>query len=103
MQPTLLEEISIILKEHPIVLFMKGTPERPQCGFSAQVSSLVTSLNVVFFSVNVLERSDIRAALPAYSDWPTFPQLFVNQVLIGGCDIVVSLHQSKKLLNILTL
>jgi monothiol glutaredoxin len=83
---------------HPIVLFMKGTPQFPMCGFSSKASQALKQAGASnYFTVNVLEDPEIRANLPRYSDWPTFPQLFVNGELIGGCDITVELLESGEL------
>jgi monothiol glutaredoxin len=89
--------IQQIVSDHPIVLFMKGTPQFPMCGFSARAAEILQACDVRFHSVNVLADPEIRAQLPRYSDWPTFPQLFINGELIGGCDIAVELHQQGEL------
>jgi monothiol glutaredoxin len=92
------ERIKNTLNEHPIVLYMKGTPQFPMCGFSARTSQALAAAGATeFFSVNVLEDPEIRANLPRYSNWPTFPQLFINGELIGGCDITLELYQSGEL------
>jgi monothiol glutaredoxin len=82
---------------HPVVLFMKGTPQFPMCGFSSRASQVLKEAGAQLHSVNVLQDPEIRANLPRYSDWPTFPQLFINGELIGGCDITVELFQSGEL------
>ncbi len=95
---SVLESIKAEVEGHPIVLFMKGTPQFPMCGFSSRsVQALRTAGAGAFHTVNVLEQPEIRASLPRYSDWPTFPQLFVNGELIGGCDITVELLDSGEL------
>lgn len=86
---------------HPVLLYMKGTPDFPQCGFSARTSQILKSLDVEFGHVNVLAEPEIRANLPKYSNWPTFPQLFVKGELVGGCDIVVEMHESGELKKLL--
>jgi monothiol glutaredoxin len=91
------DRIKGIVEGHPIVLFMKGTPQFPMCGFSSRTSQALKSAGAQFHSVNVLEDPEIRANLPRYSDWPTFPQLFINGELIGGCDITVELFESGEL------
>lgn len=91
------ERIKAVLAEHPIVLFMKGTPQFPMCGFSARTVQALNAAGAEFFSVNVLEDPEIRANLPRYSNWPTFPQLYINGELIGGCDITLELYQSGEL------
>lgn len=90
------------IANNPIILYMKGSPQFPQCGFSAQVVQVLKVLGVTTYAtINVLENPDIRRELPVYADWPTFPQLYVNGELIGGCDIVVELYQSGELKEIL--
>ena len=91
------EKIQNQLIQHKIVLYMKGTPESPRCGFSAKVVQALNSCQAGFFAVDVLKNPDIRAHLPEYADWPTFPQLYINGELIGGCDIVTELFQSGEL------
>ena len=82
----------------PIVLFMKGTPQFPMCGFSSRAVQVLKAAGATeLHTVNVLEAPEIRANLPRYSDWPTFPQLFINGELIGGCDITVELSESGEL------
>ncbi len=95
---SVLERIKAEVEGHPIVLFMKGTPQFPMCGFSSRsVQALKAAGASAFHTVNVLEQPEIRANLPRYSDWPTFPQLFINGELIGGCDITVELLDSGEL------
>jgi len=91
------ERIKAMLAEHPIVLFMKGTPEFPMCGFSARAAQALTSTQVPFHVVNVLADPQMRAALPHFSNWPTFPQLFIQGELIGGCDIIEDLKAANEL------
>lgn len=91
------ERIRSTLEGHPIVLYMKGTPQFPMCGFSARTVQALNAAGAEFFSVNVLEDPEIRANLPRYSNWPTFPQLYINGELIGGCDITLELYQSGEL------
>ena len=92
------DRIKSEVESHPIVLFMKGTPQFPMCGFSSRaVQALKAAGAAQLHTVNVLEEPEIRANLPRYSDWPTFPQLFINGELIGGCDITVELHESGEL------
>ncbi|HET7557765.1 MAG TPA: Grx4 family monothiol glutaredoxin [Rhodanobacteraceae bacterium] len=91
------ERIKGTLEGHPIVLYMKGTPQFPMCGFSARTVQALNAAGAEFFSVNVLEDPEIRANLPRYSNWPTFPQLYINGELIGGCDITLELYQSGEL------
>ena len=89
------------IKSSKVVLFVKGTPQAPLCGFSAATMELFSKMNVPFHSVDVIANSDIRAALPEYSKWPTFPQIFINGKLIGGCDIVHEMHESGELQQLL--
>ena len=93
-----MERIQAEVDGHPIVLFMKGTPQFPMCGFSSRaVQALKAAGAADMHTINVLEEPEIRANLPRYSDWPTFPQLFINGELIGGCDITVELGESGEL------
>ena len=80
-----------------VILFMKGSPQFPQCGFSARTVEALMSIGKPFAYVNVLEHPNIRAELPKYANWPTFPQLWVKGELIGGCDIVMEMHQQGEL------
>jgi monothiol glutaredoxin len=97
-----LERIKAEVEGHPIVLFMKGTPQFPMCGFSSRTVQALKAAGVgELHSVNVLEEPEIRANLPRYSNWPTVPQLFIHGELIGGCDIAVELDQSGELQQIL--
>ncbi|GAA0889507.1 Grx4 family monothiol glutaredoxin [Rhodanobacter soli] len=91
------EQIKAMLAAHPIVLFMKGTPEFPMCGFSSRAAQALTEAGAAFHAVNVLADPQIRAALPHFSNWPTFPQLFIQGELIGGCDIIEDLNSSGEL------
>ena len=94
------ERIKKTVEENPIVLFMKGTPDFPQCGFSMRTAQALKACNVDFAYVDVLAEPDVRANLPVISNWPTFPQVFVNGELIGGCDIVLDMFQKGKLQTI---
>jgi monothiol glutaredoxin len=89
------------LDSAPVVLFMKGTPDFPQCGFSAQTATALKALNASFSHVNIFEEPELREALKAYSNWPTFPQLYVKGELVGGCDIVVEMYRSGELRSML--
>jgi monothiol glutaredoxin len=91
------ERIKAVLAEHPIVLFMKGTPEFPMCGFSSRAAQALAESQATFEAVNVLADPEVRSALPHYANWPTFPQLFIQGELIGGCDIVEDLKASGEL------
>ncbi len=89
------------LESHPVLLYMKGTPDFPQCGFSAKTVSVLRALDAKFDYVNIFEDPEIREGLKRYSNWPTFPQLYVNGELVGGCDIAVELYQSGELKQML--
>jgi monothiol glutaredoxin len=91
------EAISEAISEHKVILFMKGTPEAPACGFSARTVAALQALDTPFAAVDVLPDPRIRQELSAISDWPTIPQLFVNGELLGGCDIVTEMHESGEL------
>ena len=87
---------------HPVVLYMKGTPQFPQCGFSATVAEILKRSGVTdYFSVNVLEDADIRQGIKEYANWPTIPQLYVNGEFVGGCDIVREMFASGELQKVL--
>ena len=87
---------------HPVVLYMKGTPQAPMCGFSATAVKILQACNLpLFFSVNVLEDSAIREGVKVFSDWPTIPQLYIRGEFIGGCDIMREMFQSGELKQLL--
>ena len=90
-------DIEKIIKENNVCLFMKGTPEAPQCGFSMAVSNLLKHLKVDFKGINVLENEKLRQGIKEYSDWPTIPQLYVKNEFIGGCDIVKEMFEKGDL------
>jgi monothiol glutaredoxin len=92
-----MEKIKQTVSENPIVIFMKGTPDFPQCGFSMRTAEALKACNVDFAFVDVLAEPEIRSTLPAFSNWPTFPQVFINGELIGGCDILLELYQNGEL------
>ena len=95
------ENIKITITENDICLFMKGTPEAPQCGFSMAVSNVLKHLNVNFKGVNVLEDENLRQGIKKFSDWPTIPQLYVVGEFIGGCDIVKEMFEKGELQELL--
>jgi len=98
-----MDRIRAKVDDHPVVLFMKGTPQFPMCGFSSRaVTALKEAGAADLYTVNVLEEPEIRANLPRFSNWPSFPQLFINGELIGGCDITLELHESGELQRILS-
>ena len=82
---------------NPILLYMKGSPDQPQCGFSSQASQALMSCGEKFAYIDILSNPEIRAELPQFSQWPTFPQLFVDGELVGGCDIIMEMFQSGEL------
>ncbi len=96
-----MSDVTQRIKDHlasaPVVLFMKGPPDFPQCGFSAQTVAALRACNATFAHVNIFEDPELREAIKAYSNWPTFPQLYVNGELIGGCDIAVEMYRSGEL------
>ncbi len=94
-------EIQKAITENPVLLFMKGTPEQPACGFSARTVAALQSVGRPFAAVNVLPDPRIRQELSALSNWPTIPQLFVDGELVGGCDIVMEMYQSGELQQVL--
>ena len=91
------EEIQKIIKENNICLFMKGTPDSPQCGFSMAVSNILKHLNVDFKGINVLENENLRQGIKDFSEWPTIPQLYVKGEFLGGCDIVKEMFEKGEL------
>lgn len=96
-----IERIKKQLAENTIVLYMKGSPKLPMCGFSARSAEAVLACGQPFAFVDVLSNPDIRAELPKFANWPTFPQLWVNGELIGGCDIMMEMHAKGELKTLL--
>ena len=95
-------KINELIRSNDILLFMKGTPETPQCGFSMTVCNVLKHLNVKFESFNVLENEEIRNGIKIFSDWPTIPQLYVKGEFVGGCDIVKEMFEKGELKKFLT-
>ncbi|WP_149537465.1 Grx4 family monothiol glutaredoxin [Siccirubricoccus phaeus] len=95
------ERIESEIKAQPVVLFMKGTPVFPQCGFSARVVQILSHLGVPFKGINVLEDMEIREGIKAYTNWPTIPQLYVDGEFVGGCDIIMEMFQAGELQSLL--
>jgi monothiol glutaredoxin len=89
------------IESNPVVLYMKGTPDFPMCGFSSRVTQILKSCGVDFAYVNILEDPELREQMKVFSNWPTFPQLYINGELVGGCDIAVSLYQTGELQKLL--
>ncbi len=85
------------LKSHDVLLYMKGSPEFPQCGFSGQTVAALNAIGRPYAFINIFEDAEIREGLKQYSNWPTFPQLYVNGELVGGCDIVMEMYESGEL------
>ena len=97
MSETALETIKRQISENPILLYMKGSPQAPQCGFSAKTIECMVGWGQRFAYVDILSNPEIRATLPSYAEWPTFPQLWVDGELVGGCDIVTEMFESGEL------
>ena len=97
MTQEVLDTIREQIANNPVILYMKGSPQAPQCGFSAQTVQCLMACGERFAYVDILANPAIRATLPSYADWPTFPQLYVEGELIGGCDIVTEMYQSGEL------
>ena len=95
------KRIEDIIKSNEVCLFMKGTPEAPQCGFSLAVSNVLKHLKVNFKGIDVLEDKDIRDGIKQFSDWPTIPQLYVKEQFVGGCDIVKEMFEKGELQKVL--
>jgi len=99
------EKIKSLIKNHidnnEVCLFMKGTPDAPQCGFSMAVTNMLKILEVNFMSVNVLENQSIREGIKIFSDWPTIPQLYIKKEFVGGCDIIKEMYENGELKKIL--
>ena len=95
------DRIDKILEENKVVLFMKGSPEAPMCGFSARASAILNELNTTFHSVDVLMDQEIREGIKEYGNWPTIPQLYVNKELLGGSDIMMEMFETGELKEVL--
>src|SRR6202000_1542864 len=96
------EQIKSELASSPVVLFMKGTPDFPQCGFSAQTVAALRAVGADFKHINIFEEPEMREALKRYSNWPTYPQLYVNGELVGGCDIALEMYRNGELKKLLS-
>lgn len=96
------ERIENLLNQNKVVLFMKGTPHFPMCGFSARAISILQDLKTDFATCNILEDEEIRAGIKEYGNWPTIPQLYINKELVGGSDIMMEMFQSGELLQLLS-
>ena len=95
------EKINKLIRENDVCLFMKGTHDSPQCGFSMTVSNVLKHLNVKFIGINVLEDEKLRQEIKEFSDWPTIPQLYIKKEFIGGCDIVKEMFEKGELKELL--
>ena len=94
------EKINNLIKDNKVCLFMKGTPDSPQCGFSLAVSNILKHLKLDFKAVNVLDDENLRQGIKEFSDWPTIPQLYIKGEFIGGCDIVKEMYEKGELQNL---
>ena len=101
MNPALRSRIETLLQSNRVVLFMKGQPNMPQCGFSAKAVGALSTLGVDYAHFNVLSDQDIREGIKQYGDWPTIPQLYVRGEFVGGCDIMLEMHQSGEIKTLL--
>ena len=97
MEQSTKDKIQNIIDENDVLLFMKGTPVMPQCGFSAAVVGILSHMGIKYNSVNVLEDPEIREGIKEFSDWPTIPQLYVKKEFVGGCDIIREMHENGEL------
>ncbi len=93
----IMDTIKEQIESNPVILYMKGSPNQPQCGFSAKATEVLMACGKRFAYVDILSNPDIRSNLPTYANWPTFPQLWINGELVGGCDIVVEMYQNGEL------
>ncbi|HXS29106.1 MAG TPA: Grx4 family monothiol glutaredoxin [Steroidobacteraceae bacterium] len=96
-----MDRIKTQISSSPVVLFMKGSPDFPQCGFSAQAVAALRACGAEFKHVDIFEDAELREALKSYSNWPTYPQLYVNGELIGGCDIALEMYRNGELKKLL--
>ena len=97
-----IEKIKKQIKDNNLIIYIKGTPSNPMCGFSSKVINILNILELEYAYVDILEHADIRKALPIYSCWPTFPQVFYKEKFIGGADIISELYETNQLQQILT-
>jgi len=97
----ILDSIKEQIENNPVILYMKGSPNQPQCGFSARTSQALMACGERFAYVDVLSNPEVRSNLPGYANWPTFPQLWIGGELVGGCDIVMEMYESGELLPLI--
>ncbi len=98
---SVIERIKDQLENNSVILYMKGTPDFPQCGFSGQTVQILNAVQAKYTAVNIFEDPELREALKDYSSWPTYPQLYVDGQLVGGCDIVIDLYKKGELVSLL--
>jgi len=101
MNENIMKKITDLVENNDVCLFMKGTPEAPQCGFSMAVSNILKILEVKFKGINVLENEQLRLGIKEYSEWPTIPQLYIKKEFVGGCDIVKEMYENGELNKVL--
>ena len=101
MEQQIKDQIENEISNNEVCLFMKGTPEAPQCGFSMAISNMLKILEVNFKGVNVLENQNLRQGIKEFSDWPTIPQLYIKKEFVGGCDIVKEMYENGELIKLL--
>jgi len=101
MSDSIQQQIEKLVTTRDVVVFMKGTPEFPQCGFSQRVAGILNNMQVPFTAVNVLLDNNIREGIKAYADWPTIPQLYIKGEFTGGCDIITEMHENGELETLL--
>jgi len=101
MSQEILDSIKEQIEQNPVILYMKGSPNQPQCGFSSRASQVLMACGERFAYVDILQHPEIRANLPAYANWPTFPQLWVGGELIGGSDIIAEMYEQGELLPLI--
>ncbi|BGI51180.1 MAG: Grx4 family monothiol glutaredoxin [Arsenophonus endosymbiont of Ceratovacuna japonica] len=99
---TTIEKIDRQIKENPILLYMKGSPIFPSCGFSAKAAKILSACGERFAYIDILQNPDIHSEIPKYANWPTFPQLWIDGELIGGCDIMIEMHKNGELQKLIT-
>ena len=92
-----IEKIKKQVSENPVMLYMKGTPEMPMCGFSAKVIEILNNLNVPYQTYDILSDEDLRSGIKEFSSWPTIPQLYINKEFVGGCDICIEMSENGEL------
>ena len=101
MKENIKNKINDTIQNNEVCLFMKGSPEVPQCGFSLAVSNVLKHLQVKFVGINILEDNELREGIKEYSDWPTIPQLYINKEFVGGCDIIKEMYENGELKKVL--